>query len=149
MRCKNSVRDNLSGKTAKGRYFDRRIDTGGVSMRVDVLGTKYEVIVKKYGEDEAFARRHIDGYCDHLQKKIVICDMTSYDGWEHEPKETAEIAQKQTLRHEIIHAFLCESGLSDSGLVYDGAWCKNEELVDWIAWQGEKLYKAWEEADAL
>lgn len=29
MRCKNSVRDNLSGKTAKGRYFDRRIDTGG------------------------------------------------------------------------------------------------------------------------
>lgn len=118
-------------------------------MHVNILGTKYEVIVKKYDEDEAFSRRHIDGYCDHLQKKIVICDMESYEGWEHEPKETAEIAQKQTLRHEITHAFLSESGLSDSGLVYDGAWCKNEELVDWIAWQGEKLYKAWEEADAL
>lgn len=118
-------------------------------MHVNILGTKYEVIVKKYDEDEAFSRMHIDGYCDHLQKKIVICDMESYERWEHEPKETAEIAQKQTLRHEIVHAFFSESGLSDSALSFEGAWDKNEELVDWIAWQGKKLYKAWEEADAL
>lgn len=59
--------------------------------------------------------------------------MATYKGWEHEPKETAAMSQKQTIRHEIVHAFFSESGLADSGLSFDGAWCKNEELVDWFA----------------
>lgn len=33
-------------------------------MKINVLGTGYTVTVKKYGEDEAFERRSIDGYCD-------------------------------------------------------------------------------------
>lgn len=118
-------------------------------MKVNVLGTDYEIIVKAYDEDEAFARRSIDGYCDHLLKQIVVCDMPTYKGWEHEPKETAAASQKQTIRHEIVHAFFSESGLSDSAGSYENAWCKNEEMVDWIAWQGEKIYKAWEQANAL
>mgnify|MGYP004506516533 FL=1 len=118
-------------------------------MKVGILGTDYEIIIKKYTDDEVFERRGIDGYCDHLQKQIVVCDMTTYKGWEHEPQKTAEIAQLQTLRHEIVHAFLSESGLADSGLVFDGAWCKNEELVDWFAWQGPKIHRAWEQVGAL
>ena len=117
--------------------------------KVNILGTEYTIEVKKYAEDEAFERRSIDGYCDHCQKKIVVCDMMTYKGWENEPKETAEISQKQTIRHEIVHAFFNESGLEYSGLQYEGAWCKNEEMVDWIALQGEKIYKAWMEVGAL
>ena len=108
------------------------------NSKVNILGTDYEIAVKKYGEDEAFERRSIDGYCDHLLKQIVICDMTTYKGWENEPVETAKEAQKQTLRHEIVHA-----------LSFEGAWCKNEELVDWIAWQGTKIHKAWEQSGAV
>ena len=100
------------------------------NSEVNILGTDYEIVVKKYSDDEAFERRSIDGYCDH------------------EPVETAKEAQKQTLRHEIVHAFFSESGLSDSGFSFEGAWCKNEELVDWIAWQGPKIHKAWEMANA-
>ena len=117
--------------------------------KVNILGTEYTIEVKKYEEDEAFERRSIDGYCDYCQKKIVVCDMTTYKGWENEPEETAKISQKQTIRHEIVHAFFNESGLEYSGFQYDGAWCKNEEMVDWIALQGEKIYKAWMEAGAL
>lgn len=118
-------------------------------MKVDILGTPYEITVKKYDDDEAFERRSIDGYCDSYIKKIVVCDMTTYKGWEHESKETCEAAQKQTLRHEIVHAFLNESGLADNAGVYDNPWAKNEEMVDWISIQGVKIFKAWVEADAL
>lgn len=116
---------------------------------VNILGTEYAIIIKKYDEDEAFERRSIDGYCDGLTKQIVCCDMSTYKGWEHEPQETIGAAQKETLRHEIVHAFFHESGLADSSLNLDGAWAKNEEMVDWIALQGPKIYKAWKEAGAV
>lgn len=116
---------------------------------VNVLGQDYEIIVKKYNEDEAFERRHIDGYQDGFLKRIVICDLSTYKGWEHEPKECIEVAQKQTLRHEIVHAFFYESGLADSSAFSDSPWAKNEEMIDWFALQGPKIYKAWQEADAL
>ena len=118
-------------------------------MTVNILGTEYTITVKKYEEDEAFERLSIDGYCDGHIKAIVICDISTYKGWEHEPKETLEIAQRQTLRHEIVHAFFVESGLASSALGIDGSWAKNEEMVDWIALQGPKIYKAWQEAGAL
>lgn len=116
---------------------------------VSILGTQYVVSIKKYDEDEAFVRRSIDGYCDGYAKQIVVCDMSTYKGWEHEPAGTAEAAQKEAIRHEIVHAFFYESGLADSSSIVDGAWAKNEEMVDWIAFQGPKLYKAWREAGAL
>lgn len=118
-------------------------------MKVSILGTPYTITVKKYDEDEAFERRSISGYCDGHQKQIVICDMTTYKGWENGPLATAKISQKQTLRHEIVHAFFDESGIMDSGLAYDGSWTQNEELVDWIALQRPKIYKAWKEAGAV
>lgn len=118
-------------------------------MRVNVLGTDYEIVVKKYDEDEAFARRHIDGYCDSYTKIICVCDMTTFKGWEHEEKDTCIEAQKQTIRHEITHAFLYESGIDCNSHICEEAWAKNEEMVDWIAIQGEKIYKAWKEADCL
>ena len=111
---------------------------------VNVLGTEYTVTVKKYDEDEVFERRSIDGYCDDWIKEIVVCDLATYPGWEHEPEQTIALAQKETLRHELVHAFFSESGLGDSSVRFDGAYSKNEELVDWIAIQGPKIYTAWQ-----
>ena len=118
-------------------------------MTVNILGTPYEIIVKKYDEDEAFERRSIVGLCDGYVKEIVVCDMHTYKGWENEAEKTVVAAQKQTLRHEIVHAFFHESGLMDSSSVVECPWSQNEEMVDWIANQGMKIYKAWVEADAL
>lgn len=120
-----------------------------MNKKVYILGTEYIIKMKKYTEDEAFDRRSISGYCDNCKKEIVVCDMTTYKGWEHEDDETCAISLRQTLRHEIVHAFFAESGLDCSSFIYDGPWARNEEMVDWIANQGQKIYKAWSEVDAL
>ena len=44
----------------------------------------------------------------------------------------------------VPHVFLFECGLAENS-----PWAQNEELVDWIAIQGPKIHKAWEEAGAL
>lgn len=116
---------------------------------VNILGTRYLIRVRDYDDEEAFERCSICGYCDAYTKEIVVCDMHTYKGWKHEAEKTILQAQKQTIRHEIVHAFFEESGLSDSSNKFDGPWVKNEELVDWIANQGEKIHIAWTEAGAL
>lgn len=118
-------------------------------MKLNILGTLYTIERKKYDEDEAFERNSYDGYHDGYQKKIVVCDMHTYPGWENEEEGTIEECMKATLRHEITHAFLHESGLSDSAMPSQRGWAKNEEMVDWLAIQGPKLYKAWEQAKAV
>lgn len=118
-------------------------------MIVKILGVDYTIIRKKYDEEEAFARRSIDGYCNGITKQIVHCDMSTYKGWENEDKATCERSECQTLRHEIVHAFFNESGLADSSFAYDGPWAKNEEMIDWFALQGPKIYAAWEAAGVL
>ena len=117
-------------------------------MQVNVLGTPYEIIVKKYDEDEAFKDQECDGYCASATHKIVLCDLHSLDRWKNETEETIQAFAKQTLRHEIVHAFFNESGLIQNTNSV-GAWAVNEEMVDWIALQGEKIYKAWQEVNAL
>lgn len=118
-------------------------------MIVDVLGTTYEIMVKKYEEDEAFARLHATGYCDIMSKTIVVCDMSTYPGREHDPESSLAIVVKESLRHEIVHAFFNESGLSDNAFIFDGSWATNEEMVDWFAIQGPKIYQAWLESGAV
>ena len=116
---------------------------------VKILGEIYAIFKKTYDEDEAFERNGISGYCDGYTKIITYCDMDTYKEWDHEPEGTKRAYEKQTLRHEIVHAFFYESGLSESSESYSGPWAKHEEMIDWIANQGTKIYKAWEEAGCL
>ncbi len=117
-------------------------------LSINVLGTRYGVTVKSYDDDEGFKKSDIGGYCDTTNKEIVICDMTTFDGWEDESRADCEAQQRETLRHEIVHAFLYESGLGPNSNV-SPAWATNEEMVDWIAIQGPKIYKAWQNANVL
>lgn len=118
-------------------------------MKINILGTKYVVRKKKYSKDPLFEKRTIDGYCDDILKEIVYCDMSTYKGFENEPPEYCEKCESATLRHEIIHAFLSESGLCESSNQSSGAWAKNEEMVDWIALQSPKLLKAFRKVGCL
>ena len=118
-------------------------------MTVNILGTEYTITRKKYEDEAIFKDRSIDGYCDSNTKEIVVCDLSTYPGWENESENSKRISEKLTLRHEITHAFLSESGLADNTLHYDAGWAQNEEMVDWIACQGPKIYAAWQSVDAL
>lgn len=119
------------------------------NKKVNVLGTDYEIKVKKYEEDDYFKEKECGGYCGCLLKQIVICDMATYKGWEHEEQKNIDIQMKLMLRHEIVHAFFEESGLFNNSNDNIGAWARNEEMIDWIALQGGKIYKAWKEVDAI
>ena len=55
-----------------------------------------------------------------------------------------ESFRKKVARHEIIHAFLYESGLS-----HNSEWANNEEMIDWIAIQFSKMLKAFEEIECI
>ncbi len=118
-------------------------------MTVNVLGTDYEVIKRKYEDDPYFEKYSCDGYCDGALHQIVLCDMPTHPTCKGESAEYCAACEKGTLRHEIVHAFFNESGLQSCSLKVDAPWPKNEELVDWLAIQGPKLYKAWQSADAL
>lgn len=73
-----------------------------------------------------------DGYADFTIKKIVVKKLIQ-DG---ESYEDLELWQRKTLRHEIVHAFLYESGLWQNSF---NDWARNEEMTDWIALQFEKI----------
>lgn len=108
--------------------------------KVHILGAVYTI--KERSEDEDEILQDCDGYCDWTVKEIVV--ERENEGTLHD----MDVYVKKVLRHEIVHAFLLESGLSEcSGET--NAWARNEAMVDWIARQGEKIYAAWAEAGAL
>lgn len=107
---------------------------------VNILGEKYTIIVANQVTDPKFTT--ISGYCDDTKKVCAVDDFSmSSDPF---IKGDIQALVKMNLRHEIVHAFLCESGLAECS-----EWATNEEIVDWIARQGLKLYKAWQEAGAI
>lgn len=90
-------------------------------MKLNILGTKYDL---KYidNPDEDMQNNDADGYTDSINKKIVILSNT--------PNDIESI-----LRHEIIHAYLIESGIG-----YGYAF-HNEDMVEWLAMQFPKIEK--------
>ena len=117
------------------------------AKKVKILGTDYKIEVKR--EDPLFAGEHAGAYgvCSWTAHKIIIRDRSEWHEFKNKPDDCIEW-MKKTLRHEIVHAFFNESGLSTSSNSAS-RWARNEEMVDWIALQGPKMYKAWEEAGAL
>ena len=108
-------------------------------MIIDVLGTPYIILERSTAEDRLLDE--CDGYCDKTDKLIVVakkennCDLGNFEAY-----------RQKVMRHEIIHAFLFESGLHECWEHKDG---HDETYVDWIAVQFPKLLKAFEEAGCM
>lgn len=108
----------------------------GFVMTLNILGTEYRVFELSSDEDSVLGRN--DGYCDKTTKKIVIAKQNS-----DSTLEDWDVYRKHCLRHEIIHAFMFESGL-DSIEAYP-----LEIMVDWTAMQFPKIQKAFEIAGCV
>jgi hypothetical protein len=117
-------------------------------LKIDVLGTKYTIKYVNVGQDEYMEKMHFGGYCDGGTKTIVILNLKSVPDWAGEAEEIIRQKEAETIRHELIHAFLNESGLSYNSIAPE-AWARNEEMVDWFAIQMPKLLKAFGDADCL
>lgn len=106
---------------------------------VHILGVPYKILII---EDEDYrADREADGWCDTSAKELLVFNFKQ--SWDS--KRDLVAYQHKVIRHEIVHAFLYESGL-DVNSLSGGAWAKNEEMVDWIAIQIPKILKAFQEA---
>lgn len=113
------------------------------NRKINILGTEYRIEFRK--EDEDTILKDCNGYCDVTVKLIVVlaepnkeCDYEDFS-----------FIQKKTLRHEIVHAFLVESGLFNNTYNVDTGWAMNEEMVDWFAIQSPKIFKVYSEMGLL
>ena len=116
---------------------------------VNVLGTEYRIEVHKISEDAYMKDNRLSGYCSEDGKLIVIADMTEKEYFPDLNEAEQNHYRKKTLRHELVHAFLNESGLSDNASTPAGAWAKHEEMVDWIAIQFPKMLQTFKDLECL
>lgn len=114
-------------------------------FKVNILGSEWSV---KFGNKEAYPNlTNIDGYTDFPIREIVVDDMKASQG-QIGAKADLGSYQKQVVRHEIIHAFLLESGLDSNSNSADN-WAVNEEMVDWFAIQSPKIFKVFSELELM
>lgn len=109
-------------------------------MKINVLGTEYTICEHSPEEDKTLD--NIDGYCDKTTKVVCVTKKTpdsNLGDW--------EVYRKKVLRHEIIHAFLFESGLHEN--FEHKQWGHEETFIDWVAVQFPKMQKAFEQAGCL
>ena len=104
---------------------------------VDILGTPYIFVLENRKDNPLYESNNSDGYCDSSVHEIHVAIE------EPTPKSdmVPNVYRKAVARHEIVHAFLHESGLSTCSGKYDCGWSMNEEMVDWIALQAPKMAK--------
>ena len=119
-------------------YDDNKPD-----LVVSVLGTNYAIYMNVPDtEDETLKK--CSGYCDKTTKRVIVakisedCNLGDSMEW-----------VKYVLRHELIHAFLFESGIGG-----DTTWdIEGEEhpehMVEWFGMQFPKLAKLFEEIGVL
>lgn len=104
---------------------------------VSILGTEYEIVTDA---PDGMLPDNADGAMDQSIKRIVIAKFEP----DRNSIKDLESYRKKVLRHEIIHAFLYESGLwNNSGTAE--SWGTSEEITDWFAIQSPKIMEVFQE----
>lgn len=111
---------------------------------VNILGTKYKIIYQTKEENkQLFDCR---GYVEFYTKEIFINSEWFEDTKGNKEGVYSDIYKGgyKTLRHELLHAFIFESGLWNNC-----DWANNEEMTDWIAMQIPKISKCFKKLNIL
>lgn len=89
-------------------------------IKVDILGEQYKLLEI---EDKRFEEEDADGFCEWWAKELHI--RKGID----EPEQGSMLNLKDyrinTIKHEVVHAFMFESGMKN----YE----RDEMLIEWIA----------------
>lgn len=102
---------------------------------VDILGTKWMVV------SENFGNKDFDGLTDFTTRTIKVRNdnVQEFDNFKE--------LYKRTVRHEVLHAFMIESGL-DSNFNHP-EYGHDETFVDWVAIQFPKILVAYSKLGVL
>ena len=120
-------------------YYDEH----GATCVVNVLGTEYRIYLD-VPESEDDILGECAGYCDKTSHRIAVCAREEGANLDDDAQY-----RKQVLRHEIIHAFLFESGLGADSVWHVAGQEHPEQTVDWLARQVPKILNAYQEVGAL
>lgn len=118
------------------KEFGKEREDNIMEKRISILGTLYTIKYKNLKDAD------YDGSCDYTSKTIIMRADNYYNVGDFQRM------QNKQLRHEIIHAFLAESGLQ-SNFEHYTTWGHEETMVDWIAIQFPKLLAVYKELNIL
>ena len=109
---------------------------------VNILGTQYNIKLISEADDPML--KTLVGYTDQTAHKIVV-RLIEKQG--NTVQNVADYA-KNIMRHELIHAFLFESGLGHcANDIY--FWSQNEKMIDWFAYQSPKIFRLFQQLNCL
>lgn len=110
--------------------------------KITVLGQEY--VIEQHSKESDPRLEGFDGYHAPYEKKIVIAQdiVDKAEGRNLEPDDTGRIDRylRHIYRHEIMHAFFNESGIT-----YQYGRDEEDFLVDWFARQYPKIKKIFAE----
>lgn len=110
-----------------------KIEKAIIPDTVNVLGTEYKIKISNKDDPKM---ENASGYFEGVAKEIYLNKtmFTTKDPLVIRGFQTKY--WKKVLRHELIHAFIYESGLDECC-----EWANNEEMIDWLARQFPKMVK--------
>lgn len=109
---------------------------------LNILGSKWKLKEISRDSDPMFGM--VDGYTDRSSRTMLVanegtCEPGAFSNW---PEYL-----KSVKRHEIIHAFMLESGLAQE--TYHPSYGTDEQAVDFFAIQFPKMLEVFQKADAI
>ena len=106
---------------------------------VNILGTDYVLHICQSSKDKRFEELACDGFCDQSTQELFV---TNYiDSKEPISVKDPAYCIRGAIRHEMVHAFLYESGLGSDW--EHKQYGQEETTVDWIARQFPNMYETY------
>ena len=110
-------------------------------ISVSILGTEYTLHVCPDSKDKRFEQLNCDGFCDYSTKELFVSNFTGNLVNREISVSDPRYIIRNAIRHEMVHAFLFESGL---GCDWEHKTFGHEETtVDWIAKQLPNMYETY------
>ena len=105
------------------------------SDNVNILGQSYRIEFLAENKDSKF--EDVDSYIDHTIHLIRVAFLQP----DKDSVQDLATYAKKVMRHEIVHAFLSESGLDN--------YSSDEVLVQWMAAQLPKMFETMKECECI
>ncbi len=102
---------------------------------IPILGEHWSVYE---GTEEEYPQLKDSDGCADSSIRAIFIDRTILERNDPSQKRNLRAYRKEVLRHEVVHAFLYESGLGANSNTAEH-WAVDEEIVDWIALQLPKI----------
>lgn len=107
---------------------------------VNILGQDYKI---KFCNEEEFPKLNLldaNGLAELYSKEIII-NSGIQNGGNDKVLDNISSYENKVIRHEIIHCFFHEAGLTE--------YCYDEQLVEWLAIQLPKMAKSMNDIGVL